>query len=142
MDCIFCQILAGDSPVSMVLSGDRVAAFMDIQPVNRGHILVVPKSHAASLAALDPEDGAQLWRTGQRMALALYHTGLKCEGVNFFLADGAAAGQDVFHVHLHVIPRFARDGFGFIFNPDYKKLPSRRELDADAESIRAALGGI
>ena len=139
MDCIFCKILAGHSPVSMVCIEDRVAAFMDIQPVNPGHILIVPRTHASNLAALDPDDGAQLWRTGQQLALALYQTSLKCEAVNFFLADGSAAGQDVFHVHLHVIPRYAGDGFGLVFSPNYQKLPPRSQLDADAEKIRSAL---
>lgn len=139
MDCIFCKILTRQSPVSLVFEDDRAAAFMDIQPVNPGHVLVVPKRHAANLAELDYEDGAHLWRTGQRVAQALYQTGLRCEGVNFFLADGAAAGQEVFHVHLHVFPRFSGDGFGIRLGPDSHKIAPRWQLDADAEKIRAAL---
>jgi histidine triad (HIT) family protein len=64
---------------------------------------------------------------------------VRCEGVNLFLADGAAAGQEVFHVHLHVIPRYAGDGFGFHFNPAYYELPKRPELDQLAKQIRSSL---
>ena len=142
MDCVFCQILDGNGPASMVFEDDLVAAFMDIQPVNPGHLLVVPRQHAASLAQLNPEHGARIWRTGQRLARALYQAQLKCEGLNFFLADGAAAGQDVFHVHLHLIPRFAEDGFGFVFPPSYRRLPARSILDAQAEDIRLVLAEI
>lgn len=110
---------------------------MDIQPVVPGHMLVVPRAHAPYLADLDPEDGAHLFRTGQRAAAALRNSGLRCEGINFFLADGAAAGQEIFHVHLHVIPRFNGDGFGLRFPPDYS-IRSRAELDEAAASLRDA----
>jgi histidine triad (HIT) family protein len=71
-DCIFCQILAGEAPASMVYRDQRVAAFMDIMPVNPGHLLVVPIRHATYLADLDPEDGAQLFRVGQQLTDALF----------------------------------------------------------------------
>lgn len=69
-----------------------------------------------------------------------YRSGMRCEGVNLFLADGERAGQEVFHVHLHVIPRYRRDGFGFRFPKRYYQKPPRRELEAAAEAIRLALG--
>jgi histidine triad (HIT) family protein len=138
-ECIFCQILAGEEPVSLVYQDARCAAFMDIQPVNPGHVLVVPNRHAAYLSELDPEDGAQIFRVAQRLAAALRKSGLRCEGVNFFLADGEAAGQDVFHLHLHVIPRYEGDGFGLRFAPSYYELPERVELDQAASKIRSAL---
>jgi histidine triad (HIT) family protein len=72
---------------------------------------------------------------GQRLAAALYASDIRCEGVNFFLADGEAAGQEVFHVHLHVLPRFAGDGFGLRFPPDYR-VRDRSELDAVARALR------
>jgi diadenosine tetraphosphate (Ap4A) HIT family hydrolase len=136
--CIFCDILSGAAPASFVFRDDVCAAFMDIQPVNPGHLLVVPRRHAPDLAALAPEDGAQLMRVAQRLAAAVRRSGVRCEGVDLFLADGAAAGQEVFHVHLHVIPRYAGDGFGFRFGPDYGKLPPRAELDRLAAAVRAA----
>ncbi len=140
-DCIFCAILAGRAPASLVYRDERCAAFLDIRPVNPGHTLVVPIRHAASLAELDPEDGAQLFRVAQRLAAALRRSGLRCEGVNLFLADGEAAGQEVFHVHLHVLPRFRGDGFGMRFPPGYGQNPPRAELDEIAQRIRGAMKG-
>ncbi len=141
-DCIFCQIIAGTAPASEVYRDERVIAFMDIRPINPGHLLVVPIRHAADLAGLDAEDGAQIFRVGQRLAAALRRSGLHCEGVDLFLADGEAAGQEVMHVHLHVIPRFRGDGFGFRFGPTYRvQRPARAELDLAAEMVRGALTG-
>jgi histidine triad (HIT) family protein len=78
-------------------------------------------------------------QTGHRLAEALRASGLPCEGVNLFLADGEAAGQEVFHVHLHVFPRFAGDGFGFRFGPHYEERPTREALELAASRIRAAI---
>ena len=135
-DCIFCQILAGASPASFVYRDDVCAAFMDIQPVNPGHVLVIPNTHAAYLADLHADTAAHLARITQRLAAAVRQSGVRCEGVNLFLADGEAAGQEVFHVHWHVIPRFAGDGFGFRFGPEYANLPPRAALDELAARMR------
>jgi len=137
--CTFCEIVAGRAPASLVYRDDLVCAFLDIQPVNPGHLLVIPIEHASDLSALDPEIGAHLFRVGQRLVAALKSSSLRCEGANLLLADGEAAGQEVFHVHLHIIPRYAADGFGFRFAPDYPHRPTRDSLDRDAESIRAVL---
>jgi len=139
--CIFCDILAGKLPSSIVFQDDLCCAFMDIQPVNPGHVLIIPTYHAPSLAELDEKSGARMFNIAQRMAKALRirNSGLRCEGVNIFLADGAAAGQDVFHVHLHVFPRYTDDGFGFRFGPEYGHRPTRSELDGIAGKIRRAL---
>ena len=137
--CTFCEIVAGRAPASLVYRDDLVCAFLDIQPANPGHLLVIPIEHASDLSALDPEIGAHLFRVGQRLVAALKSSSLRCEGANLLLADGEAAGQEVFHVHLHVIPRYAADGFGFRFAPGYSDRPTRDSLDRDAESIRAAL---
>jgi histidine triad (HIT) family protein len=123
----------------MVYHDDRCSAFLDIQPVNPGHLLVVPNQHAASLADLDEETGTHMFRIAQRLAQALRGIGVRCEGVNLFLADGEAAFQEVFHVHLHVIPRFTGDGFGLRFSPDYFVRPKRSELDVIAAEIRNSL---
>jgi histidine triad (HIT) family protein len=80
---------------------------------------VISKSHAAHLSELSPETGAQMFKVAMRIAEGLRRLGVKCEGVNLFLADGEAAFQDVFHVHLHVIPRFKGDGFGLKFGANY-----------------------
>lgn len=140
-DCIFCRILAGQAPGSFVYRDDRCAAFMDIRPVNAGHLLVVPIRHAASLADLDANAAADLMRIGHSAAAALRASGLPCEGVNLFLADGEAAMQEVFHVHLHVIPRFRGDGFGLKFSPEYyTRRPERSQLDENARTLASLIG--
>jgi histidine triad (HIT) family protein len=118
---------------------DLCTAIMDIQPVTPGHMLVIPNRHATYLADLVEDEGAQMFRISHRLAAALRQSGVKCEGVNLFLADGEAAGQEVFHVHLHVFPRFAGDGFGLKLPPGYQDLPERPELDEIAKRIREVL---
>jgi histidine triad (HIT) family protein len=138
-ECVFCQIVKGESLASRVYEDPATLAFLDIRPVNSGHILVIPKRHAASLSEMDPEDGVRVFTASQRIAAALYASGLRCQGVNLVLADGEVAGQEIFHVHVHVIPRFAGDGFGFRFGSGYWAPPGRPELDAAASRIRSAL---
>ncbi|MGD2252627.1 MAG: HIT family protein [Anaerolineales bacterium] len=137
--CIFCRIIAGRAEASLVHQDDWVAAFMDIRPVAPGHLLVVPKQHTPDLKGLDEVYARQMIVVGRRLALALRQSGLLCQGVNLYLADGAAAGQTVFHVHLHVIPRFQGDGFRVHFPSGYGIPPSRSQLDDTAAMIKAAL---
>jgi len=139
MSCIFCEIIGGQAPGSFVYEDEAVVAFMDIQPVNPGHLLVVPRDHVPHLADLDPQVGGHLFRVGQRLAAALRRSDLRCEGINLYVADGEAAGQEVWHVHLHVLPRFDGDGFGLRFGPDYGRRPGRDSLDDTAAAIRRAL---
>ncbi len=138
-DCIFCSIVRNILPASRVYSDERVLAFMDTQPVNIGHVLIIPKAHAARLSELDIETGGRMFRVAMRIAEALRRSEIRCEGVNLFLADGEAAFQEVFHVHLHVIPRFKGDGFGLKFGPRYGCKPDRKELDRVAERIKAIM---
>ena len=138
-DCIFCKILAGESEGSLVYRDETCAAFMDVQPINPGHLLVVSVKHAAYLSDLNEEDGMRMFVVAQRLAASLRRSGAECEGVNLFLADGEAAGQEVFHVHLHVIPRYRGDGFGFTFPAAYGQRPTRQELNEIAENIRRVL---
>jgi histidine triad (HIT) family protein len=139
--CVFCRIIAGQEEASFVYRDEKVAAFMDINPVNQGHILVVPNQHVGGLVELDGSLGGHMFMVGQRLAQALRRSGLRCEGVNLFMADGVAAGQTVFHSHLHVVPRNAGDGFGFRFPPSYGRATSRGELDSTAAKVKAALTG-
>lgn len=139
VDCVVCKLLSGELEVSLVHRDEVCSAFMDIQPVNPGHVLVVPHRHAPSLAGLKGDEGAQVFRVAQRLAAALRKSGVRCEGVNFFLADGEAAGQEVPHVHLHVFPRYAGDGFGLAFSPAYPRKPGRKELDEIARRVKDAL---
>ena len=139
-NCIFCKILTAQGPASIVYRDELATAFMDIRPVNTGHVLVVPNRHAADLAELDDAAGMRLFQVARRPTAALYTSRVRCEAVNFFLADGEAAGQEVFHVHLHVIPRYPRDGFGLRFAKHYFAAgPSRADLDEVAAQLKAGL---
>jgi histidine triad (HIT) family protein len=136
VSCVFCRIVAGTAPASVAYADSTVVAFLDINPMTPGHVLVVPRVNAEGLAELDAETGAQVWRVGQRLATALRRSPIRTDGINFFLADGAAAGQEVWHVHLHVIPRWKGDGIKI----GYKSgRPSRADLDANAADLLTAL---
>ncbi len=136
--CVFCKISAGAMPASWVYRDHAVMAFMDIQPVNQGHTLLVPTAHASNIADLDDSTTTRLFALARRITRALYKT-LKCDGVNWLVADGEAAGQEVFHFHLHLIPRHHNDGFGFRFPDDYGDLQTRQALDRTAHAIRDAV---
>lgn len=126
-------------PASVVDADDTVVAFMDIQPATTGHLLIIPRAHAEGLADLDPELGRRLFATAQMLAGALRRSrGVRCDGVNLFLADGEVAFQEVSHVHLHVVPRWPDDGF--LIDARWRRRP-RNELDETAAAVRAALGG-
>ena len=139
--CIFCDILSGLAPATFVHRDELCVAFMDIHPVNPGHVLVVPNSHASLLSELDEASAGRMLQVAQRVDIAIRASGLKCEGVNLFLADGRAAGQDVFHVHLHVIPRFSGDGHHLRFSPAYYTPTPIPELQMNADLIRTHMGG-
>lgn len=139
-NCIFCRIIDAEVPATLLYRDETAVAFMDIHPVNPGHLLVVPLAHAANLGDLPEEIGGHVFAVAQRLAAALQRSGVRSEGVNLFLADGAVAGQEVFHVHLHVIPRFQGDGISLAaFGRLPATLPSREELEWTAGAIRAAL---
>jgi histidine triad (HIT) family protein len=91
---VFCDIIAGTIPAIVVHPDDRCIAVMDIRPITPGHLLVVPLAHASSLAELDPATGGQLFTVAQKLAAAIRESGLEADGINFFLADGEAAGQE------------------------------------------------
>ena len=135
-ECIFCQIIEGKVPASVVHRDDVVMAFMDIRPVNTGHVLVVPLRHFAEMSDMDEETGMRLFQVTMRVQKAVRASGVRCEGINLFLADGEAAFQEVFHVHMHIIPRFRGDSFKI--KADWSRQPSRADLDDVAGKIRGA----
>ncbi|HRN30380.1 MAG TPA: HIT domain-containing protein [Terrimesophilobacter sp.] len=106
--CIFCAIVAGRHEASVVHEDDTVVAFMDRYPVTRGHLLVVPRMHAAGFEDLDAVTSAQVWSVGHELARALRRSGLQPEGINMLVCDGEAAFQSVFHFHLHLNPALPR----------------------------------
>jgi histidine triad (HIT) family protein len=137
--CVFCQILMGQVEASMVYRDEFVTSFMDIQPLIRGHLLVIPNKHVPSLAELDEPYGAHMFELARNLSQAIRRSGLPSEGVNLYIADGTAAGQTVFHCHLHVIPRFVGDGFKIKFPVGYGTRPPRKELDDLAGKLKYAL---
>ena len=144
-NCVFCKIVRGEIPSHSVYEDDRVKAFVDIGPVSRGHTLVIPKAHAERLEELDAEDGAAIGRVLPKVGAAV----LRASGAkdyNVLQNNGEAAGQAVFHVHFHVIPRHSgtpRDsaeagGEGLPFSWPARSLDSD-EGETLAEAIRQQL---
>lgn len=114
-------------------------SFLTIGPVNPGHAMVIPKAHVAYLADMDEATGQHLFNITSRVAQALRDSGVRCEGINLFLADGEAAFQEVPRLHMHVFPRFKGDSFKLL--ADWSIKPPRSELDAIAAQIRRAYEG-
>ena len=136
LDCTFCRIVERRDPGSIVYEDEEVVAFLDVMPINPGHTLIVPRRHAAYLADIDSDDGAAMFRAGQRIGAAIRASSLRCDAVNLLLNDGAEAGQRVFHTHLHVIPRVLGDSLHRDLNA---LMPLRSDLDAVAALIAAKL---
>jgi diadenosine tetraphosphate (Ap4A) HIT family hydrolase len=137
-DCLFCKIVEGVVPASVVYSDEKVVAFLDAEPVNTGHVLIIPRTHAGELSELDREVGGQLFKVAMVVAEGLKRSGLKGEGVDLILGDKWGVSRLFPHVHLHVIPRFKGDGFEQKYGPSYGMKPERKELDRVAEQIRKA----
>jgi histidine triad (HIT) family protein len=134
-ECVFCAIVSGRAERSLLAEDDDAAAFLDVQPAVTGHALVVPRRHAVGLADLSPAEGAAVWELGRRVAAAARAADI-AHGVNFFLADGAAAGQEVWHAHLHVLPRTPGDGLRL---DGAFRVVERGALDVVAQRLRASL---
>jgi len=134
-DCVFCMIRDGKIPSAKIYDDARTLAFMDINPLSRGHCLVAPKAHAATLYEVDLEDFKAVAATAKKIASALKRA-LNPDGLNLLQANGAAAFQSVPHFHLHLIPRWTGDGKGF----DWKVVPgNREEIAGTADRIRTIL---
>lgn len=134
--CIFCQIVAGEAEASIVYQDHHVTAFMDLYPASPGHVLVVPNDHAVLITEVDPTILGRLFEIGVEVDRALRKTDFRCDGVSIYLADGPAAGQVVFHTHLHVIPRFSGDACGLRLHASPANAVTRPNLDQQAMSIR------
>jgi len=137
MDCIFCQIINGKSPASIIYEDEKVIAILDLFPLNRGHSLVIPKKHVEFIHELDDDTSGAMFNIGKKIGEAIRKSEINPDGINLHLSDGKAAGQEIPHSHLHIIPRFRGDGSGFRFNN--KSLAKREELNKLAESIQKKL---
>lgn len=131
---VFAKILRGDMPAVKVYEDEHTLAFMDAMPQAEGHTLVVPKENASDIFDLSPESAAAVIKTTQKIARAV-KKGLDASGVMLAQLNGTAAGQSVFHVHFHVIPR--SDGIDLKMHA--RGLENRDRLEAIAEKIKAAL---
>lgn len=134
-DCVFCKIVAGQMPSTKVHEDELTLAFMDIGEVNPGHVLVAVKPHVENIYGLNDTLAAAVFRTAARVARALQKA-YTPEGVTLYQANGSAAGQTVFHFHLHLVPRYAQDGMRLTWPA---KNPPREQLEANAAKLRAAL---
>ncbi|MCW2971531.1 MAG: histidine triad protein [Solirubrobacterales bacterium] len=115
-ECIFCRILTGDLPATVVDEDERTIAFMDIAPATRGHALVIPRVHAPDLLTVDIEDLQAVAVAARRLA-ARAKERLRADGINLLNSCGAAAWQTVFHFHVHVIPRYSDDPLRLPWTP-------------------------
>ncbi len=133
--CIFCKIVSGRAPASVVYEDKEIMALMTIRPANLGHVLVIPKKHFPALSHMKEKVGMHLFKITLRVADAVRKSGLRCEGINLFLAEEEPQ-QLILHLHMHVIPRFQGDNFRI--PGDRRSKPSRKELDKTAFKIRRA----
>lgn len=133
-DCVFCRIIGGDEMVSIIYEDEEVIAFLDVQPLYRGHVLVLPKAHHKNLFYVPEELAARTFATARRILPGLRRaTG--CRAVNLFSPNGADGGQDVFHFHLHLIPVPEDEPFPLQLPDPGAPVPSRSELDVMAAVI-------
>ena len=133
--CIFCAIVRGDAPARVVHEDERTLAFMDLFPLTRGHALVIPKVHSDSVLDADPADAAAVMLSAQRVAQAAMRA-FEPDGLNLLQTNGAAAMQTVFHLHVHVLPRYVGDTFKVSFD---RRVGTDEELDDSAAALRGAL---
>lgn len=135
-DCIFCKIGTGVIPSHKVYEDEKSFAFLDINPITKGHTLVIPKNHYTRLAEVDPLDLQALMTALQKVAAGIEEA-LDPEGLNIFINQGEVAGQVVPHLHIHVVPRTSSDGLEFI-TPHLKL--SEKEFIEVSEKIKKIIG--
>ncbi|HLS84649.1 MAG TPA: HIT family protein [Burkholderiales bacterium] len=134
-ECVFCRIMARQIPAAVVYEDDQVLAFMDIGQVNPGHVLVAVKQHVENIYALEEKQAGAVFAAAARVARAI-QAAFAPQGLSVYQANGPAAGQTVFHLHLHLVPRHEGDGMALAWPV---KNPPREQLEANAARIRAAL---
>ncbi|MEK7661969.1 MAG: HIT family protein [Patescibacteria group bacterium] len=125
-NCVFCKIIAGEIASTPVYEDEAVFAFLDINPNNPGHTLVVPKNHARNIFDIEESDMKELSARVKKIAKAVKE-GVSADGINIAMNNEPAAGQLVFHAHIHVIPRFSNDG--------YKHWPQKSYKEGEAEIV-------
>ena len=134
-NCIFCKIANGVIPSNTLYEDDLFKVILDLNPVTKGHALILPKNHFDDLLSIDEETGSKVLMVASKIATAMKKT-LKCDGVNILQNNGEAAGQTVFHLHFHVIPRYVGDTVNLEWETGK---PSDDDLKTIAEEIRAGI---
>jgi histidine triad (HIT) family protein len=135
--CVFCRIVARQIPATVVHEDEHTLAFMDIGQVNPGHVLVAAKAHVENLYGLEPAQAAAISAAALRVARAI-RAAFAPPGLSVYQANGAAAGQTVFHYHVHLVPRHEADGMALAWPV---KNPPREKLEEYAAKLRASLPG-
>jgi len=135
-NCVFCRIVAKEIPATLVHEDEHTLAFMDIGQVNPGHVLVAVKKHAENIYALEDAQAAAVFRAAAKVARAI-RGAFEPQGLSVYQANGAAAGQTVLHLHVHLVPRYEGDGMALIWPV---KNPPREKLVEYAGKIKAKLG--
>lgn len=134
--CIFCKIVRKEAFAAIIYEDDDILAFMDIKPINEGHALIIPKKHKKYVNNLDEETFLKLFPIGYRISKRIKEVYPEITNFNFLIADGEEAGQEIPHVHLHVIPRKPKDGFGFKLPKGFlKRLLTEKERERVKDKI-------
>ena len=126
-DCIFCKIIRNEIPSSKIFEDDKLIAFLDINPVNKGHVLIVPKEHLETLLDIPDSLMKEMMVAAKKVAKSMRKT-LKADGINLGMNNFPPAGQAVMHAHMHVIPRFENDGL--------VHWPSKKYDEGEMDKIR------
>lgn len=126
-DCIFCKIAKGEIPSATVYEDDDFRAIMDISPASEGHMIILPKEHAANVYELSDATASKIYVLAKKLATALKDE-LDCDGINILQNNGEAAGQTVFHLHMHIIPRYYSDDISIRWNQGKSDTDSLTEL--------------
>jgi histidine triad (HIT) family protein len=133
LNCIFCKIIAGEIPSATVYEDEDFKAIMDISPAAKGHMILLPKKHSANLLELDDETAKKALLVTRKLAKALKEE-LGCDGINLLQNNGEAAGQMVFHFHMHLIPRYHNDQVKTTW-------PQGKYEDGEAAALAASIAG-
>jgi len=129
-DCLFCKIVSGEIPCNKIYEDENFLAFLDINPVNKGHILVIPKKHSKNILEIDSKTIENLIVVVKKLSKKIKKT-LKADGINIIINNELEAGQIIFHTHVHIIPRFAGDNL--------KHWPGKKYKEGEAEIITKKL---
>lgn len=115
-NCIFCKIAAGEIPSNSIYEDEDFKVILDINPASKGHAVILPKNHAANIFELSDEDAEKIFKVAKKCSAAMMEV-LHCDGINILQNNGEAAGQTVFHLHVHLIPRYNKDGIQINWKP-------------------------